>query len=374
MMKVVLVNNYDLLHISELWKQEQGQAPAQHLWGYSTLEKYDIQVDVLPFERYRLLKKISKKLKLFGDLDQQIRLLFNANRYDAIYSAHHLTTLLLALLRLIGILKRPIVAIAYQAPRSKNFLVKVFTKLFITGNDKILCLSDDLLRDLEDMGVPSSKLSLIDWGVDLKFYNPYLAATNQETNQENIEQQKYIFSPGKTYRDYPTLTDAVRHIDCHLLVSGSGLVNTDDLPKPLPENIEILETELCWKDFINLYRQSYAVVIPLQDNQAKLKNAIGLTAVTEAIAMGKPIIMTRNDYLGIDLEAAGIGLWVEPGDTEGWRTAITYLLAHPDVAQEMGRKARRMAEESFNLEHFSKQLAQQLQQVHRSRSKENAPN
>lgn len=362
-MKIVLVNNYDLLHISELWKQEQGQAPAQHLWGYSALEKYDIQVDVLPFKRYKLLKKVSRKLKLLGDLDQQIRLLFSADQYDIIYSAHHLTTLSLAFLRLLGIFKRPIVAIAYQAPRSKNLAVKLFTKLFIAGNDKILCLSNGLLKDLGEMGVPSDKLNLINWGVDLEFYQPGSAEIIQE-NQKDREPQKYIFSPGKTYRDYRTLTNAFCHLDCRLLISGSGLVNTDGLPKSLPENIKILETELGWKDFIHLYQQSYAVAIPLQDNQAKFKNAIGLTAVTEAMAMGKPIIMTRNDYLGIDLEAAGIGLWVEPEDTKGWQATITYLLDNPDIAKEMGRKARQMAEESFNLEQFSKELAQQLQQVH----------
>lgn len=169
-MKAILINNYDLLGILNLFQKESGNAPAQHLWGYSALTHHEIGVDILPFQGNRFLKKVSEKLKLFGDLDQQFRLLSNCHRYDVIYSAHYLTTTLLSLMSILGLLKKPIVAIGYQAPRTKSFHWKLFVKTFIEGNNKILCLSESLLKDLEEFGVPRQKLDVIEWGTDLRFY------------------------------------------------------------------------------------------------------------------------------------------------------------------------------------------------------------
>jgi len=80
--------------------------------------------------------------------------------------------------------------------------------------------------------------------------------------------------------------------------------------------------------------------------------------------MGKAIVMTRSDYVGVDLEREGIGLWVEQGDVEGWRRAIAHLLSNPTETREMGRRARLLAEKRFNLEQFSKKLADSLWQAH----------
>jgi glycosyltransferase involved in cell wall biosynthesis len=359
-MRVVLINNYDLLGILEALKQEKGNAPAQHLWGYLPLNDRRITVDILPFEKYSYLKKISKKLKILGDLDQQLRLLAQQQRYDVIYSAHHLTTLLLSFLRLVGFLSKPIVAIAYQAPQEKTFFWKLFTKIFVMGNDKILCLSEALRRDFEEFGIPKQKLELIEWGTDLKFYQFGSSRINQSLDRDN---KRFILSPGKTYRDYPTLLEAFKTIDCKLVICGAGATNLNTSVDDLSANVALIPEMIYWKKFIKLYQRAYAVAIPLDNNDNKFKNAIGLTALTEAMATGNAIVMTRNEYVGVDLEKEGIGLWVEPGDVDGWRHALSYLLDHPEVAQEMGHRSRLLAEKRFNLETFSSKLANYLRQT-----------
>ena len=356
-MKVVIVNNYDLLTISELLKAEQNNAPAQHLWGYTELDKYNISAQILPFEKYKLLKRLCARLTVFGDLDQQFRILQQASRYDVIYSGHYLTTLLLSFLRSIKLLNKPIVAIAYQSPRQKTVLNRFFIKLFVAGNDKLLCLSEDVLADLVEFGVPRGKLELIEWGVDLRFYQP-LADASAMTRAD----QRFIFSPGKTYRDYGTLIKAFDKIEGRLRVCAFGNLPIASL-EGLPPNVDIDQKALAWPDLIETYRQSYAVAIPIDQRPRRFHNAIGLTNLTEAIAVGKPVVMTRNEYVGIDLEKEKIGLWVAPADVGGWRQAITYLLENPAVVQEMGDRARFLAERKFNLDAFAFKLAKQLRDV-----------
>ncbi len=377
-MKAILVNNYDLLGILNLLKEERGDAPSQHLWGYNLLNQHDIGVDILPFQGSAFLKKLSEKLKFFGDLDQQFRLLSGCHHYDVIYSAHYLTTTFLSFLSVLGFLKKPIVAIGYQAPRTKAFYWKLFIKAFIEGNNKILCLSESLLKDLEDFGVPKQKLDLIEWGADLRFYQP---VDLSESMVEQNGREKFILSPGKSYRDYPTLVKAFAKLDCGLVICGAGQIDLQRLKQQsigntgesLPSHILILKDMIDWRDFIHLYRRAYAVAIPVVEDKAKFKNAIGLTVLTEAMAMGKAIVMTRSDYVGVDLEREGIGLWVEQGDVEGWRRAIAHLLSNPTETREMGRRARLLAEKRFNLEQFSKKLADSLWQAHKDQLAAQSP-
>ena len=69
------------------------------------------------------------------------------------------------------------------------------------------------------------------------------------------------------------------------------------------------------------------VAIPLK-NPGKIS---GLSELNDALALGKPVVVTRTLHLrDVDVEAIGCGVWVEPGDVSGWRTALARL--HGDVA------------------------------------------
>jgi glycosyltransferase involved in cell wall biosynthesis len=81
------------------------------------------------------------------------------------------------------------------------------------------------------------------------------------------------------------------------------------------------------------------------------------------MAMGKAVIMTRNQQIDIDIEKEGIGIFVEPGDVEGWKQAIFYLLEHPQETEEMGNRARSLCENRYNLDEFSSKLSEVLKSV-----------
>jgi glycosyltransferase involved in cell wall biosynthesis len=81
------------------------------------------------------------------------------------------------------------------------------------------------------------------------------------------------------------------------------------------------------------------------------------------MAMGRAVVITRNPLFDIDVDQEGIGLVVEPGDVEGWRRALDWLVAHPDEVAEMGARGRRLCEERYNLETFSRVLVETAEEL-----------
>jgi glycosyltransferase involved in cell wall biosynthesis len=358
-MKVLILSNQDLSDIYAKWKAEGEQARAEHLWGATTLSQHGIEVDILPFQRVGFLKFLSK-INILGDLDQQFRVLFEASQYDAIYSAHHLTTPLLALLRKFRLLKTPVVAIAYQS-FAPGFTSRLFTALCVDGNDRIICLNSQLKADLiRDFKIAEAKLSVAEWGVDLPFY---------DTMDAPAAEPPLILSTGKTYRDYATLLKGVESLNCQLKICCFNIERVK-AGLTLPPNAYFYEGVLSWRAVLQEYRKAYAVAIPLGDYPHKPNNAVGLTVLLEAIALGRPVIMTRNNlsrYV-MDIEAAGIGLWVNTGDVKGWQEALSYLINNPQAAQKMGQNAHQLAQKDLNLEVFSSKVAAVLNQVESCKS------
>ena len=82
----------------------------------------------------------------------------------------------------------------------------------------------------------------------------------------------------------------------------------------------------------------------------------GLNSLADALALGKPVIMTRIPEMGLDIEAEGIGRWVAPGDVAGWRAAIAFFDEHPEEAVAMGARARALVDDGLHSEAFAHAL------------------
>lgn len=103
---------------------------------------------------------------------------------------------------------------------------------------------------------------------------------------------------------------------------------------------------------------SLAVLIPILETTVHYP--VGLTSLVEAMAQQKAIIATDNPYFPIDVEKEGIGIKVAYGDKEGWREAFEYVSSHPEIAREWGLKARKLAEEQYNLENCMVEMVTEL--------------
>ena len=84
---------------------------------------------------------------------------------------------------------------------------------------------------------------------------------------------------------------------------------------------------------------------------------------------GIPVICSRNPNFEIDIDKEEIGITVEYNDVQGWIDAIRYIADHPEEARRMGENARKLAEERFNLEIFSREIAESLLEISNISSK-----
>ncbi len=152
----------------------------------------------------------------------------------------------------------------------------------------------------------------------------------------------------------------------------------------LPPNVHISAHQ--YLSLRHLYAASHFVVVPLLD----VPNQAGITVILEAMAMGKAVIVSgtrgqtdtirdrRNNGFGrIErevlpgfLDAPGVdedlrhlptGFYVKPGDSAELRKAISYLLAHPQLADELGRNGRRVFEAMMTLDTFTANVTQVIQ-------------
>jgi glycosyltransferase involved in cell wall biosynthesis len=76
------------------------------------------------------------------------------------------------------------------------------------------------------------------------------------------------------------------------------------------------------------------------------------------MAMGRAVLMTANGFMNI--EQAGFGRRIAPGDVDGWREALREFTTDRHKADEMGRQARRVCAEEFSLPAYSSRVAAAL--------------
>ena len=141
----------------------------------------------------------------------------------------------------------------------------------------------------------------------------------------------FILAAGRTLRDYPCLIEAVRGLPNRVIIICG---RDDTFAAPLPPNVTVLR-EIGFEAYVDHIRRCTLLALPLRATG----RATGQVVALDAMAVGKPVIVTRMpgtvDYIRHDEN----GLLVEPGDVEGLRAAIEALLADPARRERLGRAA-----------------------------------
>lgn len=103
---------------------------------------------------------------------------------------------------------------------------------------------------------------------------------------------------------------------------------------------------LPYSEVPSLLQHAHVGLLPLHTTP---NNVEGLpNKLFEYMAAGLPVIASRSLKSGGIVQAAQCGLLVDPLDASAIATAISWLLDHPDEAQEMGKRGREAVRDEFS--------------------------
>lgn len=289
-------------------------------------------------------------------LAQVIETLFIHHRYDAVFSHSERVGLPLGIIFRLLRIQTPHVMILCRvtsAHPKTDKRKKWFLKKAQHGIDLIVCWSSIQCNIvIHELDIPSSKVKHIKSGTDQQFWHPI----DREANT--------ICSVGMEMRDYPTLVKALSDTDipCHIATGAhrgqifntvSRLYEMDGLPS----NITV--GRRYYEELRELYSRSRFLVIPLLPTDSDN----GLTAILEAMSMGKPVICSRVEGQVDIIEEGVSGIFVPQGDPDALREAIVSLWNDPKRAAEMGKAARKYIEEHHRWEDYGENIRRALLSV-----------
>lgn len=388
--------------------------PGHILYGLTHFAKYGI-TPIL--HRYR---RIPSRLRF--SLYNFFQIIRCKEPYDLLYGTSFYGLELIIFCHAIGLYRKPIAIWHHQAViRNRNKLKNLISRFYYRGIDQMFFFSQTLIDDsLKSGKVTADQLHLIHWGADLPFYDllkQQLTATSERADEQSNEQsdkrsdkpskkqndeqidkqgkeqtgkendkendkennkqadnrnhkpseklndyqpqERAFISTGKENRDFATLLKAFAETGLPVDIYTTRDKCYEQLLKQYASYTNIrahftggiiphqLAIEVC---------RSKVVVICCLD----FPYTVGLTTLVEALALGLPVICSRNPKFEMDIEKEGAGIYVDYNDTEGWKQAINYLHTHPEEAQRMGANGRKLAEREYNLEHYSRELAEIL--------------
>jgi glycosyltransferase involved in cell wall biosynthesis len=336
-LRVLFTHVYSMSYARTLC--ERGEYPRQHLWGADRLEREGLDLEWGPFGGSEFLERATRATRLqLGHLEQEIAMARMADAGTVCYSGDQNLARGLAYLRRARLLRGRVAVVFHSlGPPSRG-------SGWVRGVDLAVCLSRRTRRELvERYGRDPARTPALRWGPDLSF------AGYESRGAE------FVVSAGKTDRDLPTLLEALRRTRLPARVyslapgpradipPGTDMVAPESGGPPLFEHTRVL-TDLS---------RATVVAIPLAD-PSRLR---GLSELNDAMALAKPVVMTRSPYFDFDIEEEGFGIWVDPGDVDGFARALDRLASDPEEAAAMGRNGRRFAEEHWNYELFCDELA-----------------
>jgi glycosyltransferase involved in cell wall biosynthesis len=346
-MRICCLNNYPL---EKMVAMAQGDLmPGQHGWGVQHLRRAGHEVVLAPFsapDDRQLLDRASHASRHFlGQLDQQ---LWSVRRHpDVYYAADQFSLAGVAMARRAIARRTRLVSVVHHPLQGRGAGMR---SAALRAHDAVATLSQRVCHELAGLGV---RARFMPWGPDLqsKLYidsrDGGFAISSGKSNRDVVTFVRALAETGYAGRVFDlgrTVPNAPSHVE---------LVHPGGIGMDPATTSSYLATSV-----LDMTRSAGFVAIPISD-PARLT---GLTEINDALALGKPIVITRSPYTPIDVESVGCGIVVEPGDVHGWVAAIN-VMRDPAARREMGARGRAFAEKAWNYDLFGAELLQLLDEV-----------
>jgi glycosyltransferase involved in cell wall biosynthesis len=318
--------------------------PGHYLFGIPELEKigYNIRFSS-PENRMKITNAFSVYKYM---VNYTLKIIRDIRFIDLIYSPYPNFLDFIIYLRAIKIFPKKIV-IYQHCTITKNkgfFSYYIRQKLYYKGVDRLIFFDNKTAFDSIKTGLVKKKqIFVVNWGPDTEQYKRILDKHEKNDVTKNI---KFI-STGKDSRDFDLMFDAFSGLNAkfELYLTDSDLV-AKYINKTCNINVHHLEAskdspQIALKATID---SDVSVVIC----KPTRPTSNGYTALCEAMGLGKPVILTKNPYIPIDVEKEGFGITVPVNDVIALRNAINIFYNNPELVREYSKNARMYADRHCN--------------------------
>jgi glycosyltransferase involved in cell wall biosynthesis len=159
------------------------------------------------------------------------------------------------------------------------------------------------------------------------------------------------------HRDHGLLLDAFHDVHGKLPEARLNLVSSTRFD--IAAEIGRWQQSLTHPQLRDLYRGARVAAVSTRLNN----HASGITAILEAMAMGKPVVATRTPGLDDYIADGETGVLVAPGDRHAMADALVELLQDPDRCAQLGAEGRRRALDYFSTSALARRLGTLLRSV-----------
>ena len=322
--------------------RKRGEYPDTEFWGMNHLKDFGIEAEYIENKIINFIRK--KSFNLFN-----LFYIFKIRKYDVVFLGGSLSLVFFAKVILRFANPKVIFFNTYLTnllKRNRKGIKAMMVRRAIKSIYAIICPSRAQKEFLIKEGFSGEKIYFVPAGIDVDFFD-----SSPET--QNTNKERFILSVGKDMgRDYKTLVEAVKNIDIKVKIVAfpRNVVGID-----LPSNASI--QVLPFIELLSLYRNCEFVVIPTKKQENIIgSDCSGHLVLLDAMAAGKAIIASDRDTLKEYIADGAEGLIVKPENVGELRKAIQKLLDNPQMAQDMGRRAKEKARRELTTKIFAQNL------------------
>ncbi len=334
---------------------KRGDDLGNGFWGMLRLPKFGVEAEFLELEQFLPLP-LCRFLRrwVLSSYVAHLPFFFNFFSYDVIYTAGAFgSQLFFTMAQSVFRFRRPIwvmfdFSIMGLLGKEETLRQKIFSFMVARCGGIVTLDIGEAERLKKRFPHLAKRIAFIPYGLDTNFFKPL--------DEPEIKQ---IFVPGTDPdRDYRTLFAACEGLDVTVRfttyehrVQGMG---------PLPSYV--VHKRLTNEEMRREYARSMIVAIPL-DTSSGLNDAMGVSVVQEALAMGKPVVASHTSAMASFIENGKTGLLVPEKDVPAMRAAIEELLANGEKRLRLGKAARVYAVEHLDAEKMAGELAAYIKRL-----------
>ena len=258
-----------------------------------------------------------------------LKLLIHESEYDAVVTGDLRAGQLLGISRTLLRIRKPVhVQTEITLDRERDSLLwkmkRAFQRLAFASTDVLVTSSlgevDIYSRRL---GIPRERFRFVPFHTNVVNPGPVGAARG------------YAFSAGKSGRDFEVLARAAQRLDMDLVVVGNA-ASLDGLE--FSSRTKVL-VDQPYDRYLELLHGCDFVVVPLVD----LPRSTGQVVILEAMAIGKPVVVTETVGTVDYVESGVNGLLVPPGDAEALAAAMLRLRQDPELRARLSENGLEFA-------------------------------